>query len=509
MKFYVTTPIYYVNDVPHIGHAYTTLAADALARYWKLKGSQTYFLTGTDEHGQKIQRAAQEQGVSPQELVDKNAEQFKKLWQKMNIRYDDFIRTTEDRHIKTVQAFLQKLTKNEEIYLGEYEDWYCVPDETYWTETQLDPNGNCPQCHRPVERLKEPSYFFKMSKYQSQLLKHLELNPDFVQPQVRWNETRTFVEGGLHDLSISRTTFDWGIPVPAAKGHVTYVWVDALVNYISALGWPDDREGKFAKFWPADVHLIGKDILRHHAVYWPCLLMAAGIKPPKTIFAHGWWTVEGQKMSKSLGNFVDPNKVIAEYGLDAFRYFLMREVAFGQDGDFSTAALKQRVNSDLANDLGNLLSRVCGMVSRYLDGRLLGPEKVEGIDRELEGAAVKTEREVELFTKSFSFYKALIATWDFINRANKYIDSTAPWSLAKDAGKKDRLETVLFYSAASLRAAALLLWPYMPGSAEKIWTQLTIDEPMTVRPISENINFSLFKPKGSIKKAEPLFPRIE
>jgi len=404
---------------------------------------------------------------------------------------------------------VEKLQQAGEIYLGEYEDWYCVPDETYWTETQLDAQGNCPQCHRPVERLKEPSYFFKMSSYQEKLLRHLELHPDMVQPEVRWNETKSFVESGLRDLSISRTTFDWGIPVPGGKGHVIYVWVDALANYISALGWPDDPDGKFRELWPADVHLIGKDILRHHAVYWPCLLMAAGLALPKTIFAHGWWTVDGQKMSKSLGNFIDPNGVIAEFGLDAFRYFLMREVAFGQDGDYSNKALKQRINSDLANDLGNLLSRVCGMIDRYLEGRLTGPGELSAVDRELEQGLARCEREVELSTRNFAFYKALISIWEFVNQVNKYLDSSAPWTLAKDPARKDRLLTVLFCSAASLRGIALLLWPYMPGSAEKIWRQLALDEPMSARPLSENLGFALFKPGSSIRKAAPLFPRME
>jgi methionyl-tRNA synthetase len=508
-KFYVTTPIYYVNDVPHIGHAYTTVAADVLARYHKLMGDQVYFLTGTDEHGQKIQRAAEKLGITPQELVDRNAESFKTLWKKMNINYDDFIRTTDARHQKTVQAFMQKLMASNNVYLGEYEDWYCVPDETYWTATQLDEKGNCPACHRPVERLKEPSYFFKMSEFQPQLLKYMDLHPDCILPEVRWNETRSFVDGGLRDLSVSRTTFNWGIPVPGAQGHVIYVWVDALVNYISALGWPDDPDGRFKTFWPADVHLIGKDILRHHAVYWPCLLMAAGVELPKTIFAHGWWTVDGQKMSKSLGNFVDPHQVIDQFGLDAFRYFLLREVAFGQDGDFSIPALKQRINSDLANDLGNLLSRVCGMISRYLDGKFSGALQIEGIDRDLESGLVKAEKEVELHTRTLSFYKALIAIWDFINQANKYIDTTAPWALFKDPSKRNRLETVLTYSAASLRDAALLLYPYMPASSEKIWAQLCIEEPMSARPLSQNLAFSLFKPKAAIKKSEPLFPRVE
>ena len=508
-KFYVTTPIYYVNDVPHIGHAYTTLAADVLARYWKLKGKKVFFLTGTDEHGQKIQRTAQELGISPKELADRNAERFKELWEKMDIEYDDFIRTTEERHTKAVQEFLKRLQQNQDIYLGEYEDWYCVPCETYWTETQLDENGNCPVCHRPVEKLKEPSYFFRMSRYEKELLKHIDLHPEFILPEVRANEIRSFVQGGLRDLSISRTSFDWGVPIPGAEGHITYVWVDALINYISALGWPEDKEGKFQQFWPADVHLIGKDILRHHAVYWPCLLMSAGIELPKTIFAHGWWTNEGQKMSKSLGNFVDPNQVIADYGLDAFRYFLLREVAFGQDGDFSISALKQRINSDLANDLGNLLSRLCGIVSKYLDGEISEPSQLEGIDRELEESAHKTESKVESAFKNFAFHRALMEIWEYINQINKYLDTTAPWSLAKDPDKKERLKTVLFYATAGLRAVALFIFPFMPGSAQKIWSQLCLEEPMNERPLAENLSFKLLAPKAKIKKAKPLFPRVE
>ncbi len=508
-KFYVTTPIYYVNDVPHIGHAYTTVAADALARYWKLKGEKVCFLTGTDEHGLKMQRAAQEKGITPQELADRNSEQFKRLWEKMNIGYDDFIRTTEERHMKTVSAFVDRLIKADDIYLGEYEDWYCVPDETYWTETQLLPGRLCPNCKRPVELLKEPSYFFRMSKYRDPLLKHLDLHPDFVQPEVRWNEVKSFVQGEIRDLSISRTTFDWGIPIPNAPGHVTYVWVDALLNYISALGWPDDPEGKFASFWPADVHLIGKDILRHHAVYWPCLLMAAGVPLPKTIFAHGWWTNECRKMSKSLHNFVDPNEMIDQFGLDAFRYFMMREVAFGQDGDFSVTAFKGRINSDLANDLGNLLSRVCGMISRYLDGKLQGAPDLQGIDRELEQGLATTDHEVELCFNKFTFHKALTVIWGFINQVNKYIDTTGPWTLAKDPAKKDRLLTVLFYSAASLRGIAILLWPFIPGSAEKIWEQIGLVPPLVGINRAEQMPFKTFAPKSLIKKAEPLFPRIE
>jgi len=508
-KFYVTTPIYYVNDVPHIGHAYTTLAADVLARYWKLVGEKTFFLTGTDEHGEKIQRTALAQGISPQELADRNAEHFKALWKKMNIQYDDFIRTTEERHLKVVSAFLERLQKAGDIYLGEYEDWYCVPCESYWTETQLDEKGNCPSCHRKVERLREESYFFKMSNYQALLEQHLNSHPEFIQPEARFNETKAFVESGLRDLSISRTSFDWGVPIPGAKGHITYVWVDALINYISALGWPEDKEGKFESFWPCDVHLIGKDILRHHSVYWPLLLMSAGIELPRVIFAHGWWTNEGQKMSKSLGNFIDPHQIIDQYGLDAFRYFLLREVNFGQDGDFSITALRQRINSDLANDLGNLLSRFTGMVSRYLEGSISSAKKIEGIDNELEEALKKAKKELELGIKTFAFHKGLISIWEFINYTNKYIDTTAPFRLAKNQDSRDRLETVLFYVGASLRAIAILIWCFMPGSAEKIWRTLKLEEPIGSKPLDENLSFELFKPKGLIQKAEPLFPRVE
>jgi len=507
-KFYVTTPIYYVNDAPHVGHAYTTLAADVLARYWKLQGEKVFFLTGTDEHGLKIQREARKQGISAQELVDRNAEHFKRLWEKMNIQYDDFIRTTEERHIKAVSAFLEKLQTAEDVYLDAYEDWYCVPCETYWTETQLEGSGNCPACRRPVELLKEQSYFFRMSKYRDQLLRHLDQHPDFIQPEVRWNEIKSFAGGELRDLSISRTTFDWGVPIPGAKGHITYVWVDALVNYISALGWPEDKEGKFAAFWPASVHLIGKDILRHHAVYWPCLLISAGVALPKTIFAHGWWTNEGQKMSKSLGNFIDPNTMIKDFGLDAFRYFLMREVAFGQDGDFSLEAFKQRINSDLANDLGNLLSRVCGMISRYLDGKFTGSAESAEIDFALLDNLKSADQEVDLCFKNYSFHKALIAIWEFVNQVNKYIDTTAPWSLAKDPGKKARLTNVLQCSAASLQAIALMLFPFMPQSAEKIWIQVGLELPLTAINWSEEKTFSRYCPAQTIKKVEPLFPRI-
>ncbi len=364
--FYVTTPIYYVNDVPHIGHAYTTVACDALARYKRAAGCDVFFLTGTDEHGQKVEKAAAERGEKPIDLADRVVTRFQKLWELLEISNTRFVRTTEADHRRSVSELFRRIEARGDVYLGEYEDWYCTPCETFWPESQLL-EGNCPDCHRPTERLKEPSYFFRMSRHQDALLRHIEENPDFIQPVSRRNEIVSFIREGLRDLSISRTSFSWGIPVPADPKHVVYVWFDALTNYITGVGFPDHTES-FGKFWPADVHVIGKDILRFHTVYWPTFLLSAGLPLPKRVFAHGWWTVEGKKMSKSLGNVVDPAAMAQEYGVDAFRYFLLREVPFGLDGDFSRDALVHRINSDLANDLGNLSSRVLAMLDRYRAG---------------------------------------------------------------------------------------------------------------------------------------------
>jgi methionyl-tRNA synthetase len=505
-KFYVTTPIYYVNDVPHIGHAYTTLAADVLARYYRLKGLKVFFLTGTDEHGQKVQRAALARGMHPKELADMNAEHFKTLWEKMSISYDDFIRTTDDRHLKAVTHLIQKMMDADDIYLGEYEDWYCVHDETFYTEGQLV-NGLCPMCKRPVEKVKEPSYFFRLSRYQDSLIKYLEEHPEFIQPEIRYNEIMSFVKSGLYDLSISRTTFDWGVPVPEASGHVTYVWLDALTNYISALGYPDDESENFAEFWPADVHLIGKDILRHHTVYWPCFLFSAGIPAPRAVFAHGWWTNEGEKMSKSLGNFVDPHQVISEYGLDAFRYFLLREVPFGMDGDFSIAALRGRINSDLANDLGNLLSRVEGMTSKYVQGKISSPGTLSDLDRNLIEAAEKTFLQVDHALSLYTFHRALVSIWEFINLTNKYIDTAAPWSLFRD-NKMDRLDTVLYNAAEALRLIAILIHPFMPGSSQEMWKRLGQEGSLTDQTLDESAKWGSLKSGTIIQKGPPLFPRL-
>lgn len=506
--FYVTTPIYYVNDVPHIGHAYTTLAADVLARYHRLKGERVHFLTGTDEHGQKMQRAAEAKNQSPICLADCNSASFKSLWQTMNISYDDFIRTTEDRHKAGVAELFQKIVAAGDIYLGKYEGWYCTPDETYYTELDLV-NGNCPMCGRPVTWQSEPSYFFRMSKYQERLLKHYEEHPEFIQPEGRRNEIVSFVSRGLDDLSISRTSFDWGVPVPGAPGHVLYVWVDALTNYMSALGYGQEKRELFDAFWPAQFHLVGKDIVRHHAVIWPCLLMAAGLPLPKTVFAHGWWTNDGQKMSKSLNNFIRPEEVIEKYGLEAFRYFVLREIPFGLDGDFSYDALRQRINSDLANDLGNLLSRTAGMAEKYVNGVIPAPGPLEEVDRDLIAAAGQMVKEVDATFAECAFHKALISIWSVIGRANKYIDVTRPFSLAKDPAQKERLGTVLYNLAELLRLVAVLVSPFMPETAEKMWEQIGAPGRAAEPPLSDRSAWGGLAAGTKMVKGASLFPRLE
>jgi methionyl-tRNA synthetase len=506
--FYVTTPIYYVNDVPHIGHAYTTVAADVLARYKRLCGYDCFFLTGTDEHGQKVEKAAQAAGQTPLALADRVVERFKELWKALHITADDFIRTTQERHYKAVAALYQKVWDKGDIYLGDYEDWYCTPCETFWTESQLVNGNKCPECGRPVEKLKEKSYFFRMSKYQEPLLRYLEANPGFIQPASRYNEILSFVKGGLRDLSISRTTFKWGIPVPNDPGHVIYVWFDALTNYITAAGFPTD-EKRFKRYWPADCHIIGKDILRFHAVYWPCFLMSADLPLPKKVFAHGWWTVEGQKMSKSLGNVVDPSQLVKEYGVDPIRYFLLREVPFGADGDFSRAAMVNRINSDLANDLGNLFSRALSMVVKYCDGVIPTPADLQAVDKGLQEVSAKVLPQLAKQMDDLAFNKALDSIWEIVNAGNKYIDETAPWALAKAEKDQPRLGTVLYQALEALRICALLIAAFMPATAERMWSQLGMEKDLWRHNIQENGKWGGLKPGRKIAKPLPLFPRIE
>ncbi len=471
--FYITTPIYYVNDVPHIGHAYTTIAADVLTRWHKLGGDDSYFLTGTDEHGQKIQTVAEKRGVSPIELCDEVVQNFERLWKTLDIENDDFIRTTQPRHEKVVQEVFRRLIASGDIYKGEYEGWYCVPCETYVPEAQMAEGQTCPDCHRALTKMTEETYFFRLSKYAEPLLKFYEEHQDAIMPKERYNEVVSFIRGGLRDQSISRTTLKWGIPLPGDEKHVIYVWFDALINYLSALGFPESG-AKWEKYWPAVRHLVGKDIIRFHCVIWPAMLLALGLNPPVRVFAHGWWTVEGEKMSKSLGNVVDPFEMERLYGVDPFRYFLLREVPFGHDGDFSELALVQRINSDLANDLGNLLSRSLQMIDKYRGGVLPAFGAQTALDRVIAELGENTASEMDAQLDRFAFDEALKALWGFVGRANKYIAETEPWRLGRE-GDVERLDSVLRTLWETLRLSAILVAPFMPGTAARIWNQLGLE----------------------------------
>lgn len=505
--YYITTPIYYPSDSLHIGHAYCTTIADSLARYKRLAGFEVFFLTGSDEHGQKIQRKAQENKVTPIQYVDKIVASFQNLWQKLNISNDDFIRTTEQRHHAVVQKIFNQIYEQGDIYKAEYEGWYCTPCETFWLEGKLK-EGLCPDCGRAVEMVKEESYFFRLSKYQARLLEHIENNPDFIQPVSRRNEMINFIKNGLEDLCISRTTFDWGIPVPFDPKHVVYVWFDALVNYLTAAGYLADRE-KFAKFWPADVHLVGKEIVRFHSIIWPIILMALGEPLPKTIYGHGWLVVEGDKMSKSKGNVVDPLALIDEFGADAIRYFLLKEITLGQDGNFSREALINRINADLANDLGNLLHRTLSMIERFHKGIVYKQQGETALDAELAELAAATVVNYQRYIDACDINLALKEIWSLISRANKYIDETAPWALAKDEQQADRLKAVMYSLVEVLRITTILISPFMPVKSAEIWRQLGFGEELAAQRFSAAQSWGGTPSGIKIAKGNPVFPRIE
>lgn len=509
-NFYVTTPIYYVNGDPHVGSAYTTIAADVLARYKKSKGFDVFFLTGTDEHGQKVEEAAKMRDLTPQAWTDSMAPRFIDMWKALDINYTDFIRTTEPRHKDAVKKILKTVHDKGDIYKGEYEGKYCVSCETFVPENQIVNGNHCPDCGKELRTVKEESYFFKMSKYQDALLDHIEKHPDFILPHSRKNEVVSFIKQGLQDLSISRNTFEWGIPIEFAPGHITYVWFDALTNYLTAVGYENSAE-LFDKFWnnAEVVHLLGKDILRFHAIIWPCMLLSAGVKLPDKIVAHGWWTSEGEKMSKSKGNVVAPLDEIAKYGVDAFRYCLMREVNFGNDGDYSTPSIVTRINSDLANDLGNLLNRTLGMYGKYFNGVITKGEVLEEIDETVKTLWDETISAVDYHINRVEFSRALEAIWKFISRMNKYVDETAPWLLIKDEAKKERLATVMNFLVQSLYKVAILTAPYMPTASQKIWNQLGVNTNILDANLDSVNGWNLFSEGHVLGTAEPIFPRLE
>lgn len=502
-KYYITTPIYYPSANLHIGHTYCTVMADAMARFKRLSGYDVHFLTGTDEHGLKIQEIAEKQGVTPQAYVDGVVSGIKDLWKTMEISYDDFIRTTEERHVSRVQEIFNRMNEKGDIYKSEYEGWYCTPCESFWTESQLV-DGCCPDCGRQVKKAQEEAYFFRMSNYQDKILQLFEKHPEFLMPDTRRNEMKAFVEQGLEDLCISRSTFDWGIPVPVDTKHVIYVWLDALTNYITALGYPDSPE-IFEKYWPADVHLVGKEIVRFHSIIWPAMLMSLDLPLPKQVLGHGWLLIDGGKMSKSKGNVVDPVVLIDRYGIDSLKYFLLREYTFGQDGVFTNEVMLKRMNFDLANDLGNLVSRTTAMIEKYCGG-VTPPAKTEDdFDRDLKEVAVGAAPNVEKHMDKFSFNNALESIWILVRRANKYIDEKTPWILAKDEDKKAELDTCMHNLAEVLRIVSILIYPFMHTTTEKIREQLGIRG-----EIRWEDAFVFGELQGNeVRRGEAIFPRLD